>query len=207
MDNYFASNKDKKIFVGNVPFECNNIEFRECFKHINGYISADLINMRGFGFVEVETQFDRDHAINNMVFFLKNRKLRLSIYDNSSKHSVEVSSFIKLENISQNISREDIQNEFKNFCKIGKCFIDTNRITGEKLSTGIVEVFDVEVLHQLLSLGSLLMHDKSEINLIPFSNNNYSQFKNKKKQFLSKDNYYEIYNAGRNAGLIEATKL
>ena len=206
MDNYFTSNKDKKIFVGNVPFDCNNIDFKECFKNVDGYISADLINMRGFGFVEVETQYDRDNIINNGVFFIKNRKLRLSVYDLTSKHTVEVSSFIKLENISSNISREDIQNEFKNFCKIGKCFIDTNRITGEKLSTGMVEVFDVEVLHQLLSLGSLLMHDKSEIILKPFSNNN-SQQKNRKKMFLSKDNYYEIYNAGRNAGLIEATKL
>jgi RNA recognition motif-containing protein len=206
MDKYFASNKDTKIFVGNVPFDCNNIEFRECFKNVKGYISADLINMRGFGFVEVTTQYERDYIINNEVFFIKNRKLRLSVYDTSTKHSVEVSSFIKLENISQNISREDIQNEFKNFCKIGKCFIDTNRITGEKLSTGVVEVFDVEVLHHLLSLGSLLMHDKSEIILKPFLNNN-SQLKNKKKQYLSKDNYYEIYNAGRNAGLIEATKL
>jgi len=206
MDKYFASNKDTKIFVGNVPFDCNNIEFRECFKNVKGYISADLINMRGFGFVEVTTQYERDYIINNEVFFIKNRKLRLSVYDTSTKHSVEVSSFIKLENISQNISREDIQNEFKNFCKIGKCFIDTNRITGEKLSTGVVEVFDVEVLHHLLSLGSLLMHDKSEIIMKPFLNNN-SQLKNKKKQYLSKDNYYEIYNAGRNAGLIEATKL
>jgi hypothetical protein len=205
MDNYFTSNKDKKIFVGNVPFDCNNIEFKECFKNVTGYISADLINMRGFGFVEVETQIDRDNIINNGIFFIKNRKLRLSVYDNTTKHTIEVSSFIKLENISSNITREDIQNEFSNFCKIGKCFIDTNRITGEKLSTGIVEVFDVEVLHQLLSLGSLLMHDKSEIILKPFSNN--SQQKNKKKFFLSKDNYYEIYNAGRNAGLIEATKL
>jgi len=206
MDKYFASNKDTKIFVGNVPFDCNNIEFRENFKNVKGYVSADLINMRGFGFVEVGTQYERDYIINNEVFFIKNRKLRLSVYDTSTKHSVEVSSFIKLENISQNISREDIQDEFKNFCKIGKCFIDTNRITGEKLSTGVVEVFDVEVLHHLLSLGSLLMHDKSEIILKPFLNNN-SQLKNKKKQYLSKDNYYEIYNAGRNAGLIEATKL
>jgi RNA recognition motif-containing protein len=206
MDNYFTSNKDKKIFVGNVPFDCNNIDFKECFKNVDGYISADLINMRGFGFVEVETQLDRDNIINKGVFFIKNRKLRLSVYDLTSKHTVEVSSFIKLENISSNITREDIQNEFNNFCKIGKCFIDTNRITGERLSTGIVEVFDVEVLHQLLSLGSLLMHDKSEIILKPFSNNNSLQ-KNKKKFFLSKDNYYEIYNAGRNAGLIEATKF
>ena len=201
---------DCKIFVGNVPFDCNNIEFRECFKNVNGYIIADLINMRGFGFVELQNSHYRDLILNgNSSFFIRNRKLRLSVYDNTGKNNIETSSFIKLEQISPNITREDIQNEFSNFCKVGKCFIDTNRLTGEKLSTGLVEIFDAEVLHQLLSLGMLLMHDKSELVLKPFNikspNNNI--YKHKKKLSLSKEEYFEIYNAGRNAGLIEGSKL
>jgi RNA recognition motif-containing protein len=195
---------DCKIFVGNVPFECTNVEFRECFKNIKGYVTADLINMRGFGFVVLDNKFLRDSILDNNNFFIKNRKLRLSLYDNQQKDLTERSSYIKLENISQNMSRDDICNEFKNFCQVGKCFIDTNRVTGEKLSTGLVEIFDVEVLHHLLSLGSILMPDKSEIILKPFSNN---QNLYKKKQSLSKEEYFQIYNAGRNAGLIEGTKL
>ena len=50
----------------------------------------------------------------------------------------------------------------------------------------------------------ILMPDKSEIILKPFSNN---QNLHKKKQNLSKEEYFQIYNAGRNAGLIEGTKL
>ena len=210
MSNMNSSVKiDCKIFVGNVPFDCNNIEFRECFKHVNGYVIADLINMRGFGFIELQNSHYRDLILNgNSNFFIRNRKLRLSIYDNSGKNNIETSSFIKLEDISPNISREDIQNEFSNFCKVGKCFIDTNRLTGEKLSTGLVEIFDAEVLHQLLSLGMLLMHDKSELVLKPFNTKSpNNSFKHKKRPSLSKEEYFEIYNAGRNAGLIEGSKL
>ena len=200
---------DCKIFVGNVPFDCNNIEFRECFKNIDGYIIADLINMRGFGFVELKSLYYRDLILNgNSSFFIRNRKLRLSVYDNSTKNNIETSNFIKLEQISPNVSREDIQNEFSNFCKVGKCFIDTNRLTGEKLSTGLVEIYDAEVLHQLLSLGVLLMHDKSELILKPFNNKSHNSIsKHKKRLSLTKEEYQEIYNAGRNAGLIEGSKL
>jgi len=200
---------DCKIFVGNVPFDCNNIDFRECFKNVDGYVIADLINMRGFGFVELQNSYYRDLILNGSnSFFIRNRKLRLSVYDNSNKTTIETSSFIKLEQISSKITREDIQNEFSNFCKVGKCFIDTNRLTGEKLSTGLVEIYDAEVLHQLISLGVLLMHDKSELVLKPFNNKSLNNsFKHKKKPSLSKEEYYEIYNAGRNAGLIEGSKL
>ena len=196
---------DCKIFVGNVPFDCTSNEFKDCFKDINGYISADLINLRGFGFVVLQNKSQRDYIISNNIFFIKNRKLRLSKYDNQTKDTVEKSSFIKLENISKNITRDDIYQEFKNFCKVGKCFIDTNRVTGERLSTGLVEIFDVEVLHQLLTLCSILMKDNSEIILKPFTQNTTTR--HKKKPSLSKEEYFEIYNAGRNAGLIEGTKL
>jgi RNA recognition motif-containing protein len=196
---------DCKIFVGNVPFDCTNQEFRDCFKNIDGYICADLISMRGFGFVQVSTNLQRNSVLASNNFFLKNRKLRLSPYENNTKEKIEKSSYIKLENISPNITRDDIVNEFSNLCDIGKCFIDMNRETGEHLSTGLVEVFDAEVLHQLLSLGNMIMKDNSELILKPFS----AQIKKRKTNLnqLTKDKYYEIYNAGRNAGLIEGSKL
>lgn len=192
-----------KIFVGNVPFDCTHNEFKECFKNVNGYVTADLINMRGFGFIVLESKTQRDRVIFDNSFFIKGRKLRLSKYDNQSKKQLEKSAFIKLEGISPNITREDIYEEFKHFCEIGKCFIDTNRSTGEKLSTGVVEIFDIETHHHLLSLGSILMKNNTQIILKPFIQN---QMNYKKKNSLTKDEYYEIYNAGRNAGLIEGSR-
>jgi hypothetical protein len=49
------------------------------------------------------------------------------------------------------------------------------------------------------------MKDNSEIILKPFTQNTTTR--HKKRPSLSKEEYYEIYNAGRNAGLIEGTKL
>jgi RNA recognition motif-containing protein len=196
---------DCKVFVGNVPFDCTNQEFRDCFKNIEGYVCADLISMRGFGFVEVSTNLNRNNILLNNNYFIRNRKLRLSPYENNTKDKVEKSSYIKLENISPNISREDIIEEFNNLCTVGKCFIDMNRETGERLTTGLVEVFDAEVIHQLLSLGNIIMKDNSELLLKPF--NTIVKKKKLSLNKFTKDEYYEIYNAGRNAGLIEGTRI
>ena len=40
------TNNYYKIFVGNVPYECSNEEFRECFRDMNGYITADVKRKR-----------------------------------------------------------------------------------------------------------------------------------------------------------------
>ena len=39
-----------KIFVGNIPFDATPKEFNECFKNTPGFVSADLMLTRGFGF-------------------------------------------------------------------------------------------------------------------------------------------------------------
>ena len=161
-------NMNNKIFVGNVPFECDINDFRNCFRHIQGYKNADLINMRGFGFVEFTDVEARNKAMKMNNFYIKNRRLRLNPYDIDLKARSDESMYIKLENISQDVSRDDIIKEFKNICDIGKCFIDSDRQTGRKLTTGIVEVIDKDIYQQLINLGSLLMHDNSEMILKPY---------------------------------------
>ena len=32
-----------KIFVGNVPFQCIEEEFKECFKDIPGFVDAEIV--------------------------------------------------------------------------------------------------------------------------------------------------------------------
>ena len=59
-----------------------------------------------------------------------------------------------------------------------------------------------------LKINDVMENDgavKSEIILKPFNKLNKINKNNNNK--ISKDDYYEIYNAGRNAGLIEGTKL
>ncbi len=87
-----------KIFVGNVPFHCTRDEFQECFKHLEGFETADIIRRyksklsRGFGFVvfkddnQAKTLLDIDNIM------LKDRVLRFSPYepdDNTSPKKTE----------------------------------------------------------------------------------------------------------------------
>jgi len=169
---------ESKVFVGNIPFDATPVEFYNCFKDVKGFISADLINSRGFGFVTLQNNYFSNDIIKIDNFFIKNRKLRLSLYDQPKKSTPE-KIFIRLMNINDIITRDEIKKEFDNFCKTGICFIDRNRETGEFLSTGIIELFDKDVTNQLLDLGSILMPDGSEIILKPYEDNNKENKNNK----------------------------
>ena len=161
---------ETKIFVGNIPFDATSDEFYDCFKNSEGFLSADLMNARGFGFVTYKNKIHCENNINLNNFFIRNRKLRLTLYDQPKK-SIQEKIFIKLENINDMITREEIKREFDNFCKTGICFIDRNRETGEFLTTGLIELFDKDVAQQLLDLGTIIMADSSEIFLKPYDDN------------------------------------
>ncbi len=168
-----------KIFVGNIPFDATPKEFNECFKNTFGFISADLMLTRGFGFVTYKNKSQCENLIKENNSFIRNRKLRLSLYDQPKK-TIQEKIYIRLENINETITRDDIKKEFENFCKTGICFIDRNRETGEFLNTGLIELFDKDVTQQLLNLGSIMMPDSSEINLKPYEDN---------KELMSKQKY------------------
>jgi RNA recognition motif-containing protein len=150
--------EEYKLFIGNVPFDCNEFEFKNTFKKIKGYINAELIqNNRGFGFVTVNNLEDLENIIEKNNIYIKDRKLRITRY--KSNNFIKKGFYIRLENIPKNISVDDIKKEFENFTEIGKCFIDTVRETGEFKSTGIVEVLEESMYNSLLNLEELLIND------------------------------------------------
>ena len=150
---------DYKLFVGNIPFDCKLNEFREAFKKCKGYVNADLINnsnSRCFGFVVLKNKECLEDLLNKNNVFLKDRKLRLTRYNNKTK---ETNNYLRLDNIPNNITSDDIRTEFENYSEIGKCFIDMDRITGKYKTTGIVEILETEIYDQLLGLDVILIND------------------------------------------------
>jgi len=150
---------DYKLFVGNIPFDCNIDEFRNAFKTCKGYITADLINentSRCFGFVVLKDNLSLENLLNNNIL-IRDRKLRLTRYNEKIK---EQHNYIKLENIPTSITKEDIRTEFENYSKIGKCFIEMDRLTGKYKTSGIVEIIETDVYEQLLTLDTILINDK-----------------------------------------------
>jgi len=165
---------ETKIFVGNIPFDATSKEFTKCFEDTEGYVSADIIESRGFGFVTYKSKSFCENVINKNNSYIRNRRLRLSLYDQPKK-TIQEKIYIKLKNINQTITREEIKKEFDNFCKTGKCFIERNRETGDFLDTGIIELFDKDVAQQLLDLGSIMMPDSSELLLSPYKDKEYTK--------------------------------
>lgn len=148
---------EHKLFVGNIPFNCNKNEFKNIFKNYNGYINADLINEnnRCFGFVIFKDKQSLENILELNNIFIRDRKLRLTRYNKNKENN----NYIKLENIPNEISVDDIKKEFENYSKIGKCFIDMDRITGKYKTTGIVEILETEIYEQLLDLDIILINN------------------------------------------------
>jgi RNA recognition motif-containing protein len=172
-----------KLFVGNIPFDCNKNEFKNIFKKYKGYKNADLINENNkcFGFVIFQDKDSLETILQLNNVFLRDRKLRLTRYNKNK----ETNNYIKLENIPNTISSEDIRKEFENYSEVGKCFIDMNRITGKYKTTGIVEILETEIYEQLLDLDVILINDH-EISMKSYENkyDNCNKNIDKKVNFL-----------------------
>lgn len=167
-----------KLFVGNIPFDCRLSEFREAFKNCKGYIIANLINnssFKCFGFVVLENQKYLEELLNNNNIFLKDRKLRLTRYNNKIK---QTNTYLKLSNIPTTITIDDIRKEFENYSDIGKCFIDMDRNTGKYKNTGIVEILDSDIYNKFLNIEIILIND------LPISVNKYENIIHQIPKFI-----------------------
>jgi RNA recognition motif-containing protein len=91
-----------KVFVGNVPFQCTQQEFRECFESMQGFIKAEVINKintlasRGFGFVTFDSHESATALIESSSIVCKDRILRFTKYGfHSNSESLPHSSLVE----------------------------------------------------------------------------------------------------------------
>lgn len=146
-----------KLFIGNIPFNCTKYQLKNIFKKYNGFKNIELINdkNKSFGFVV----FDNRHTIEDIIksnnIFIEDRKLRLTRYNKTN----DTMNYIRLKNIPKTITIEDIRNEFENYSKVGKCFIDVDRTTGIYKDSGIVEIIENDIYEKLLNLDVILINN------------------------------------------------
>lgn len=202
IDEINDNTRTNKIFVGNVPYDCTACEFVECFKNMEGFMKAELINntdkdkdkdkdkekmkdkikdnnSRGFGFITfVNNSYAHNVLIRNDIF-IRDRKLRFTPYTIKKNKITTTNNYILLENITEDITRDDIYNEFKNYSDIGKCFIMCDRDTGQLLNKGLIEIYDNDSFIQLINLEQLYINNK----IIKLS-----QYVNNDKQILTNVN-------------------
>ncbi len=134
-------NKDTKIFVGNVPFQCSRNEFQECFKHFDGYVTADIITRyrskisRGFGFVVFKTREQANNLLAHKDIRLKDRVLRFSQYNFSGKtrdRDEEREYKVMVTGLDSGTNEDDLYDYMNIFGEILSCCVDfdDNKLVG-----------------------------------------------------------------------------
>jgi len=188
---------NKKVFIGNVPYKCNNLEFENLFKQEIGFKKAELQrdnisqNTKGYGFIEFESQEDAILCMKKS-FKLGDRELRLSEYKNKPNDNKKI--FVK---DLDDTSLKDFEEYFKKYGKIVKSYLITNRTTGESKGTGIVEFESDDSYKSALEDEDTYINNK-KISIYPYKEK-FIETKNSNSQFTN--SYINGFNAGYKEGL------
>ena len=206
-----------KIFVGNVPFQCGQVEFTECFEKMAGFIKAEIIYKlgttisRGFGFVTFDSPENARDLLHRTISF-KDRPLRFTQYVANVEGVEEkivvpfqcgqsecTKNLIIVKNVGK-MTREDIFIFFSNFGLVGKHFIVSDHETGILKSYAIVEMLEKDVFDCLLKVKEI-NHESEVLEISRFRPKKCS----KEKQ-ITKNDLFNAFIAGKNLGMIEAFK-
>lgn len=173
----------KKVFVGNVPFQCTEEQFKDCFKDQEGYVDSKIIKRvgsnlsRGFGYIEFSTEDQANHFIENCGNIqLKERDLRFSIFHHKNIISkdnfntdLKMSHYkIFVDDLSEDTSKEDIQDAFSEFKDIVSCFVNTSKKTDSSKKTGVVIFSSLESCKKALEDPPLLTSSGEQLTVKPF---------------------------------------
>jgi len=190
------SDYNRKVFIGNVPYKCNNLEFENLFKAEPGFKKAELQrdnisqNTKGYGFVEFECQEDAMLCMKKS-FKLGDRELRLSEYKNKPTDNKKI--FVK---DLDDTPLKDFEDFFKKYGKVLKSYIITNRTTGESKGTGIVEFENEESYNSALDDEDTYINGR-KISIYPYKEK-FIETKNNNGQFTN--SYINGFNAGYASG-------
>lgn len=148
----------RKVFVGNVPFNCTQEEFDQCFENVSGIYKADIVRghkdiSRGIGFVTMNTVDGADLLRRRTDIKCKGRALRFYAYQNNTcKGTMEnVNNYVFIDGIPEDKNRAWLLEAFKPYGPFNRCFVAVNHETGEKRTTGFLDVVDDNKYERIVS--------------------------------------------------------
>ena len=211
MESITYSGASCKVFVGNVPFDCSDQEFKDAFKMIDGCISAELIqrtqsnNTRGFGFITFSNNIQAINFLDKKEKIqIKERVLRFTKYHDSNDSDF-ITNNLKKNNIFVSNIPKDFENaEFINlFSKYGKIligYINKNFSTQRKTNTGIIEYENIDSYNKVLDMKFIPLEDGNILNVSKYKEDSPSS---KSPDYDIKEIYKIAFTAGKKAGIIE----
>lgn len=220
-DNGNSRDLNTKIFVGNVPFQCIENEFKQCFKDVAGFVSAEIVTRhnspysRGFGFVTVKTPEDAKKLIQRNDILFKDRILRFTEYNFQDKIKIpkQQKNYLFVKNVPKEMTREQLKNIFSVKGTIGACFINTNIRTGESRGNAVIEIKDNNIFESLMNEKIVKINNeyifevsrwRYKPKLKTFTKDSFYRQNNK---IDSKEIYRIAFNAGVNVGRLEGLRI
>lgn len=195
----------KKIFVGNVPFDCSQKLFTDTFKGIEGFVRGDIVTRprsdicRGFGFVTINSIENAEKLKKRKDLYIKSRQLRFTNYIVNDNHK---SKYIFVDNIPDGKKRSYLKDTFQDH-SIGKHFINTDTITGVPKGYGMIELMETDDYYKLLESGYIEDNNQNILKLSKWKGRN----PRKKNCDLTKYDIIKAFAAGRSVGIIEGHKM
>jgi hypothetical protein len=186
----------RKIFVGNVPFNCSQEEFEGCFTNVLGVYKADIVkgyrdDSRGIGFITMNSIADAEDLKTRDDIKCKGRTLRFYPYQNNvSKNTTDNSNnYVYIDGIPDGMDRKWLKDIFSEYQPFHRYFVAVDLDTGERKTTGFIDIVDDYKYDRLLSskFHGVIISDEDRVpRAIPISDS-------KGKPRRAKDQKYVIY--------------
>ena len=148
----------RKIFVGNVPFDCTQEEFETFFADVSGVHKADIVNghrgdSRGIGFVTMKSVEDAEKLKTRDDIKCKGRILRFYPYKNNvAKNAIgDMSNYVYVDGIPENKNRQWLKMIFNDYGPFNRYFMAINHDTGHIKNTAFLDLVDDYKYDKLLS--------------------------------------------------------
>lgn len=154
-----------KIFVSNIPYDCNKEEFNKLFVDVKGFVSSDLVMKpnipfsRGFGYITVDSQNAYDSVMKSIIK-IKERTLKFSPFDPVKKI---YSAHVKF--IPQDFSEQMLTNVLSKYGQVIRCHFDMNYNTKTPKGTAVVDFNDVVTFKKILMEKNIKIDDTRTIEI------------------------------------------
>ena len=178
---------NRKVFVGNIPFNCTPELFKKLLETIEGYQDGDIIMdsttmlCKGYGFIVFDKVENAEKIKKREDIIIDNRILRFTDYCRGKnlhplcikKKQIEIKPYnrqcILVENIPFGNTREYLKLTFSQY-ELNKYYIKTDKKTGIPKNNGIIELKNTEDYKQLLEKHIIEDINHNRLELIKYIN-------------------------------------
>lgn len=150
------SNTVHKLFVGNVPYVCEQEDFLSCFSSRPGFVSAEVVlrpngSTKGFGFVILDSEENTQDLLEQEIY-LGDRLLRLENYTAERQVTTSRPSSYKvfLRNVPSTTTTEELEGHFSTYGNVVSSNLNVREGQDDEYVTAVVEFEEREGLQKAL---------------------------------------------------------